>query len=200
MLDSIFGGGNVLGALLNIASMAFPALQLASSLFNALGQAVGTAIKTALDQLSQEAGLPKFLADAVKGLVDQVLGGGAKETNPAADQAVQQQVGDQLKSFIEGLVKQIVDDAKQAKEEADGAAGSTSGKGGWLVALARAFGKIADAAAEKLKELGKNLNSENPSDMIEYQARAQEFAQMMNTFTNAIKTIGEANASTVRKG
>lgn len=197
MLDSIFGGGNILGALFNVASMAFPALQLASSLFNALGQAVGGAIKTALDQLTQEAGLPKFLADAVKGLVDQVLGGGAKATNAGADQAIQQQLGDQIQSFMDGLVKQIVEDAKEAKEEISGA-GAT--KGGWLVALARAFGKIADAAAKKLEELGKNLNSENPSDMIEYQARAQEFAQMMNTFTNAIKTIGEANSSTVRKG
>ena len=47
---------------------------------------------------------------------------------------------------------------------------------------------------------GKKLNNENPSEMIEYQAKAQEFSQMMNTFTNAIKTIGEANANTVRKG
>ena len=34
----------------------------------------------------------------------------------------------------------------------------------------------------------------------DFQAKAQEFSQMMNTFTNAIKTIGEANANTVRKG
>lgn len=200
MLDSIFGGGNILGALLNIASMAFPALQLASSLFNALGQAVGSAINTALDQLTKEAGLPKFLADAVKSLAEQVLGGGAKETNPAADQAVQQELGDDLKSFVEGLVKQIVEDAKKAKEEADEKAGAASGKGGWLVALAKAFGKIADAAAKELEKMGAKLNSKNPSEMIEYQARSQEFAQMMNTFTNAIKTIGESNSSTVRKG
>lgn len=36
--------------------------------------------------------------------------------------------------------------------------------------------------------------------MIEYQAKTQEFSQMMSTFTNAIKTIGEANTQSVRKG
>jgi hypothetical protein len=198
-LDSIFGGGNILGAAFNIASAMFPALQLASSLFNALTKAIGSAITQAVGQLAQEAGLPKFIADAVKGLVEQILGG-KQPTEPAADQAVQQQLGDQLKSFVEGLVKQIVQDAKEAKEEADSAAGSAGGKGGWLVALAKAFGKIADKAAKELEQMGKKLNQENPSEMIEYQARSQEFAQMMNTFTNAIKTIGEANANTVRKG
>ena len=196
-LGGILGGGNILGAILNVASMAFPALQMASSLFNMLGGAVGNAIKQAVGQLAQEAGLPKFLADAVKGLVDKIIGGGQQATNPAADNAAQNQFGQQMQTFTENLVKQIVQDVKEAHEEAGGA---SAGKGGWLVALAKAFGKIADKAAAELKKAGENLTNENPSEMIEYQAKSQEFSQMMNTFTNAIKTIGEAQANTVRKG
>jgi len=194
-LGGILGGGNILGAILNVASMAFPALQMASSLFNALGGAVGGAIKEAVGQLAQEAGLPKFLADAVKGLVDKVIGGAQQATEPGADAATEVQVGEQLQAFKDALVQQIVQDVKQEREESGG-----TGKGGWLVALAKAFGKIADKAAKELEKAGKNLTNENPSEMIEYQAKSQEFSQMMNTFTNAIKTIGEAQANTVRKG
>jgi hypothetical protein len=196
-LGGILGGGNILGALFNVASMVFPALQMANSLFNALGQAVGTAIKEALTQLTQEAGLPKFLADAVKGLVDSLIGGNQQPTTPGADGAIKDQLGDGLQTLIQNMVRDAVKEAKDSFEEGGG---KTSGTGGWLVALAKAFGKIADKAAKVLEEQGKNLTSEKPSEMIEYQAKSQEFSQMMNTFTNAIKTIGEAQASTVRKG
>ena len=196
-IGSIFGGGNILGTLFNVASAMFPALQMASSLFNALSQAVGGAIKQAVGQLAQESGMPKFIADAVKGAVDQVMGGSQQQSSAGADQAVQQQFGDQMKSLADGIAKQIVQDTKDERE--DQASGGQTGKGGWLVALAKAFGKIADKAAKELEQAGKNLTNENPSEMIEYQAKSQEFSQMMNTFTNAIKTIGEADANTVRK-
>lgn len=202
-IGGIFGGGNILGSLLNVASMFFPPLQMASALFNMLGQAVGQAINGALNQLQQESGLPKFIADAVKGALQEALGGNQQATDPAAQQQVNEQFGDQMKQFVENLVRQVVEDVKQERENQAGegkGSGGASGKGGWLVALATAFGKIADKAAAELESAGKNLNNENPSEMIEYQAKAQEFSQMMNTFTNAIKTIGEANANTVRKG
>jgi Type III secretion needle MxiH, YscF, SsaG, EprI, PscF, EscF len=224
-LDGILGGGNILGSLLNIASMVFPALQLASSLLNMFTQAVGGAIKGAIDQLMKESGLPKFIGEAVKKLVDEILGGN-QQTNGAgggqqaygadgsqqsgADQQVQDTLGqDFFSNLMQGLIKQIVEDVKQGKEQSasgssgsngsGGSEGASTGRGGWLVALAKAFGKIADKAAKELEEAGKKLNNKNPSEMIEYQAKTQEFSQMMNTFTNAIKTIGEADAQAVRK-
>jgi hypothetical protein len=200
-IGGILGGGNILGSLLNVASMFFPPLQMAGALFNMLGSAVGQAINGALNQLQQESGLPKFIGDAVKQALQEALGGSQQATDPAAQQQVNEQFGDQMKQFVENLVRQVVEDVKQERENQAGeGAGAASGKGGWLVALATAFGKIADKAAAELESAGKNLNNENPSEMIEYQAKAQEFSQMMNTFTNAIKTIGEANANTVRKG
>lgn len=199
-VGSTQGGGNILGMLMNVASMMFPALQLANSLFNMIGQAVGEGIKGAIDQLMKESGLPKFMGEALKKLVDEVFGANQKETNPAADKAMQEQYGDQMQALSKGVQQSIVDEANKAKEETSGNAGSSTSKGGWLVALAKAFGKIADKAAHELKTAGENLTNENPSEMLEYQAKSQEFSQMMNTFTNAIKTIGEAEANTVRKG
>ena len=107
-----------------------------------------------------------------------------------------------MKNFMENLMKQIVEDTKAAKAKKPTARPAPpAASGGWLVALAKAFGKIADARPPRnWKAAGENLTNENPSEMIEYQAKSQEFSQMMNTFTNAIKTIGEAQANTVRKG
>ena len=68
------------------------------------------------------------------------------------------------------------------------------------MALAKAFGKMADKAAAKLEKMGKELSDKKPSEQLIYQAKTQEFSQMMNSFVNAIKTIGEANVATVRKG
>jgi Type III secretion needle MxiH, YscF, SsaG, EprI, PscF, EscF len=186
-----------ISSLLNIASTFLPALQAASALFNMVSQAVSGAVKGGVDQLVKDSGMPKDLGEAVKKLVDQAIGGNKKDTEPATDEAMQKDFGEQMKTLQENMMKQFIKDAKEASESEDG--GKSSGKGGWLVALAKAFGKIADAAAKELKAAGEKLNQENPSEMIEYQAKSQEFSQMMNTFTNAIKTIGEANVSTVRK-
>jgi hypothetical protein len=200
-IGGVFGGGNVFGAVL-AATAQFPALELANAAFNLLGQAVGIAIGKAIDQLQQEAGMPKFIADALKDALQQTLGGSQQPTSPGAQQQVNEQYGEQfMSSFIENLAKQIVEDVKQEREQQAEQSGSTSGsKKGWLVALAEAFGKMADKAARQLEQDGKNLNTQDPSAMIEYQAQSQEFSLMMNTFTNAIKTIGEAEANTVRKG
>ncbi|HEV8313961.1 MAG TPA: hypothetical protein VGQ23_12905 [Burkholderiaceae bacterium] len=39
-LNSVFGGGNILGLALNVASMAFPPLAIANSVANLLTQAI----------------------------------------------------------------------------------------------------------------------------------------------------------------
>ena len=203
LISGLLGGGGILGTLLNVASMIFPAAQLASSLLGAFSGMMQNVIKGAMDQLVKEMGLPKFLGDAIKKLADQIFGG-KKGGGEGADQSIQQQMGDTIKKIGDGLMKGFIENVKDsmnggsADESKEGK--NTGGKGGWLVALAKAFGKLADAAAKELKTQGQNLSKENPSDMIEYQAKTQEFSQMMNTFINAIKTIGEAQSSTVRKG
>lgn len=199
-ISGLLGGGNILGTLINAASMIFPAAAMASSLLNAFSGMMQNVIKGALEQLVKDLGMPKFLADAVGKAADLVFGG-TRGGGAGADQAVQKQFGDSMKALSEGLTKSFVQSVQQDMQSSDSSdTKGASGKGGWLVALAKAFGKIADKAAKELDQAGQSLNKENPSEMIEYQAKTQEFAQMMNTFINAIKTLGEAQTTAVRKG
>lgn len=71
---------------------------------------------------------------------------------------------------------------------------------GWLYAIAQAMGKLADQKAQQLENAINSLPDDaKPSDMMKIQADTQEFSLMMNTFTNAIKTLGEGNTTAGRK-
>jgi hypothetical protein len=202
MFDKIFGGGNLFSSIMSLASMMMPQLQLLNAAFNLMSSAMGQAINNAMSQLSSEMGMPKFIKDAVNGLAEQIFGGSKKETSAEATAQMAGKSGGTMDKFTENLTKQIVENVKQAREEAEDnvKGGSGGGKKGWLRALAEALGKVADKAAKELEEMGKNINKENPSEMLDYQAATQEFNLMMQTFTNAIKTIGEAEGQAVRKG
>lgn len=201
-LNSVFGN-NILGLALNVASMFFPPAAVLGSLSNMLVDAVGGALKQAVDTLMKEAGLPKFIRDAVSDVVDKMIPGQKKPSSPEVDDFTQDKYGDFMKKFSKDLASELVEKTKESREELEaagsGKAGGKSGSKSWLVALAEAFGKMADAKSKELTEMGKNINNENPSEMIEYQALTKEFDIMMQTFTNAIKTIGDANAAAVRK-
>lgn len=201
-LNNVFGN-NILGLALNVASTFFPPAALLCSLSNMLIDAVGGAIKQAVDMLMQQSCMPKFIRDCVSDLVDQILPGQKQPSSPEVDDYTEGKYGDFMKQFSNDLATDLVEKTKESREELEAAgAGTAGGKSGgksWLLALAQAFGKMADAKAKELTEMGKNINNENPSEMIEYQALTKEFDIMMQTFTNAIKTIGDANAAAVRK-
>lgn len=193
LLGSIFGSGGILSTVLNLASMVFPALKLAASLFNMISKAVEGAINGVMDQLMQD-GLPKFIGNAVKDLATKEIGGSQQPTEAGPDQAMEEANGADMQALQEGMTKTALQDISGSEDLKEG------GTGGWLVALAKAFGKMADKAAAKLEKMGKELSDKKPSEQLIYQAKTQEFSQMMNSFVNAIKTIGEANVATVRKG
>jgi Type III secretion needle MxiH, YscF, SsaG, EprI, PscF, EscF len=200
--DKIFGSGSIFSSLINLASMLIPQLQMFKAVLNMMNSALGPAINNAMSQLSKEAGMPKYIKDGVNDLAEKTFGG-QKETSAAATEQVAGKNGDAQAKFTENLTKQIVDNVKAEREESEKRTNGKSGgngKSGWLLALAKAFGKVADAAAAELKQKGENIDKENPSSMLEYQALTQEFNLMMQTFTNAIKTIGEAEGQAVRKG
>lgn len=71
---------------------------------------------------------------------------------------------------------------------------------GWLYAIAQAMGRLADQKADQLEKAIDSLPDDaKPSEMMAIQADTQEFSLMMNTFTNAIKTLGEGNTAAGRK-
>jgi hypothetical protein len=203
MFDAISNLANTAVKAASTVNPAMQQLELLKAAFNLISAAFNMATKNATSQLSSEAGMPKFIKDGVNDAADKACGGCQKETSAAATEQVAGKSGETQAKFTENLTKQIVDNVRAEREENEkksATSGGGSGKTGWLLALAKAFGKVADEAARVLKEKGENIDKENPSSMLEYQALTQEFNLMMQTFTNAIKTIGEAEGQAVRKG
>lgn len=222
-LGSVLGGGNILGSLLNIASMVFPALAIATSLANMVTQAVGAALKGAVDQLVKEGGMPKFLGDMIKQMADQTTAGLNQPSDPQADAATQNQFGDSAKGLMDDLMKAIVENAKQimAQDKGDGKSSRSNGKGGgkpaasWLEAIAKAMGEAAGNKAAKMVELSnklKELSSAGGSEKdqqaaakemnavnAQFQAVSQEFNMLQSAFSTAIKSLGEGLAQMARK-
>jgi hypothetical protein len=169
-LNSVLGG-NPLGAIMNIASVAFPPLGIATSVANMITQGVGQAVTQAAQQLCQTAGMPKFLQDMVGGLVKDVVGQLTQHSDPDCDEASHANFGGDINSMIQGLVKSIVDGAKAIMEQGQdgddskgGKAGKGGGKGGaqpagnWLIAMARAMGAAAGDHAKRMVELSNKIN------------------------------------------
>ena len=233
-LNSVLGS-NPLGAVLSIASVAFPPLGIATSVANLITQGVGQAVNQAAQQLCQTAGMPKFLTDMIGGLVKDVVGQLTHHSDQGCDEAAQQNFGGDINSMIEGLVKSITDGAKAIMEQGQGddckpTKGGKGGKGGaqpagnWLVAMARAMGAAAGDHAKRMVELSNKINdlsskgkgidassdagkkeqadnaAETSAAQAEFQAEGQMFSMLQNSFSNAIKSIGEGLTTMARKG
>jgi len=233
-LNSVLGS-NPLGAVLSIASVAFPPLGIATSVANLITQGVGQAVNQAAQQLCQTAGMPKFLTDMIGGLVKDVVGQLTHHSDQGCDEAAQQNFGGDINSMIEGLVKSITDGAKAIMEQGQGddckpTKGGKGGKGGaqpagnWLVAMARAMGAAAGDHAKRMVELSNKINdlsaknkgidpksdagkkeqadngAETSAAQAEFQAEGQMFSMLQNSFSNAIKSLGEGLTTMARKG
>jgi flagellar hook-basal body complex protein FliE len=200
-LNSVFGGGGILGAALNVASMCFPPLAIASSLGNLITQGLGQAVGQAAQTLTQVAGMPKFIAQEVQQVVKQVVDQLTQHSDPHCDEEVKNQVGgafDDFKSqFSKDLVKYAVEG--MGSEKAKG----TKGGGSWFEALAAALGKALNDQSETVKGLsdavvGKS-STDDPKAFTDLQAASQRMSFMMSAADQVIKTLGEALGTMARK-
>ena len=185
---------------------------------NLVGDAVGGAANQAISTLSKEFGMPKFLAGALTAAVDKAVAG-LKDANVPADamKSAQEQFGKSIEDLVSGLAKQIVDKVMAERKEGSGAEGA-SGKGGsesWMVAIAKAMGKMMGDRASKLVSLSNEMTktTANAGDTngqmaaaskmqelnAQFQGVNQEFTLLQNTFSTAIKSIGEAMSAVARK-
>ena len=151
-LSSVFGGGNILGLVMNIASMAFPPLQMAMSLSNLLTQTLGQALKSGIDILQQQFGLPKFVGDLAKGIIDKAVEAKQHVTDPAVDQHVADQAGEQVKAWGTDFTKQFVDGVIDNVKEGKDTGGSSKKRtaSSWLEVIALS---MADAMAQKSSKM-----------------------------------------------
>jgi len=173
-ISNLLGGGNILGTVMNIASVAFPPLGIATSVANMITQGVGQAVNQAAQQLTQAAGMPKFLLDQIGGLVKDVIGQLTQPSNQGCDNHAQENFGGDIGKMIQDLVKQITDGAKalmeQGKDGEDcgtkgggkggkgGKSGGTPPAGNWLVAMARAMGAAAGDHMKNMINLSNKIN------------------------------------------
>lgn len=245
-LNSVFGGGNILGAALNIASIAFPPAALMGAASNLLTQAIGGAVGQAVGTLCKEFGMPKFIGDMVKNVADQVLGGMQKPGDPGCEAHVGGQIGDTLQDFAKDLCQKIVECTRKNMGDDENCGGGGGGKGGkgkgtgqvagsWLQAIAISMGQIAGDKAAQMVELSKKMSDLNSDGkdltkqlegagkddskgrgdiqakqadnarefsvvQAQFQATSQEFSILQNTFSNALKSIGEGLTTMGRKG
>lgn len=235
-LNSVLGGGagGILGTVMNIASVAFPPLGIATSVANMITQGVGQAVTGAAQQLCQM-GMPKFLQDPIGSLVKDIVGKLTQPSNQGCDNHAQQNFGGDIGKLIDGLMKSIVDGAKAIMDQGQGddckpGKGGKGGKGGtqpagnWMIAMARAMGAAAGDHAKKMVELSNKINdlsqkgkgidpssdagkkeqadnaAETSATQAEFQAEGQMFSMLQNSFSNAIKSLGEGLTTMARKG
>lgn len=182
--------------------------QLAQQVLSQVGQGL-------VQQLGEQFGLPQDIIDQAKDGFSQEFmggqfGGGSGVSGGGSQQAVNdaisnlgaetgaspQQIGDAQNS-----VSDILNNASQGygDEAIEGDDSASGGKGGWLIALARALGKKADAQAKDLEEAGNNLDGATPSETTDFQAQTQAFNMLMSAITNVIKTMGDTLGQMARK-
>jgi len=195
----------VAGAASSLAPLAmpfFPQAQIAMAGVSLLNQAVGGGVNQAVDLLGKEAGLPKFLQSMIKDLVGKLC---PPPANNECECHVRDRCGNDFSDIAKDIGRSIADLVKKLRGgDEEGGADS------WLVAIAKAMGKVAGQHAKKLADLSNKLDglkgndSNNAQQSQEITNQMQGESQMLNllqtAFSNVLKTIGESIANMARKG
>jgi hypothetical protein len=202
-LKGVFGGGGIFGAVLNIAGMLFPPLQIMNALSNMLTQAIGGAVSGAIDYAMKELGMPKFLGNALKGAVQGALPGLMQENNPQAASAVRDRAGKAFDDFQKSYMSDMTDALKRYKSDAEKsgqAGGKASGKS-WFVALMMALGEVQNKQAAKVQQLAKEVSEVLGSGDDSAGSRQAQFdkmeefkaeAKLQEMFANISKSVGDS--------
>lgn len=198
----------VAGAASSLAPLAlpfFPQAQIAMAGISLLNQATGGGVNQAMDILGKEAGLPKFLQSMIRDCVKDVLGKLNPGGNEECCEHVRDRCGNDFRDFGNSIGRSIADIVKQLR-----CGNEEGGADSWLVAIAKAMGKVAGGHAKKLAELSNKLEGLNGKDPNNAQLsqeitnQMQGESQMLNllqtAFSNVLKTIGESTANMARKG
>jgi phage-related protein len=187
-----------------VAPILFPGPVLALTAGNLIAQAVGGGVKEAANLLCKEQGMPKFLKDLLGGLIDKLITC-QKPPHPECDSHVREHCGNDFRDFASEIGRSIADLVKDIRKGGCDEGGSDS----WLVAIAKAMGKVAGQHAKRIAELSQKLetlNGKDPSQADqamkvnnELQGETQMLNLLQTAFSNALKTIGEATATMARK-
>ena len=221
-ISGLLGNSNILNMAMSVV---FPEGAIAGAVMNIGSQIIGDVVKGAAQQLCQESGMPKFVQDIVKQVVDQVLGQNKQPTEPGCESKCKDGGrGDWMQNFIDNLAKQLTEAVKDGMDkdgkcEGGGKGGHKATGGSWLVALARALGEVAGDKAAKMVELANKLETlnddskglekgskaeeanakESTATQNELNGVSKEFQQFMEMINNVVKGIGDGLTSVARK-
>lgn len=215
-IGSIVGGvvGGAIGAYFGGPAGAEIGESIGAALGNEIQQAVGDGTKGAADDLSQNHGMPDYARAQVYDAVDREVRDHRHNVPPEVQQAVRDQWGSALQNFQQlfqqYLVRAVLDNMGDQDSKPHGKGG---GGGGWLQAIAKAMGHTLGEKAAEMVHLSKEMSSLQQSgsasdadnarqfneDMTKFQATSQEYAILQNTFSTAIKSLGEALSGMARK-
>lgn len=183
-----------------------------NNVLQAVTNAAGEYLKSALNELVDNMNMPAFMKQDALSIIDQILNGNQSAVPAALQQGADNIVkggGDQSASDIMSGIMRMVQDAMREETESasSSSSGGKAGDGNWLAVLARALGSTAGKHLKKMVELGEKMGSidskENPEQFAQIQAEFQAEAQIFKMFQEAIgtmiKSIGEGMSSVARK-
>lgn len=187
---------------MNLAStIAFPQTAIAGAVTNLFVGALGGGVNGAMDTLTKEHGMPKFLGDMVKNEAGNAL---PQFMNPVSQEccdAVKDKVGDKIDQYMNDFLRDLVDETVKNKEGEDKKAGGKGGGKGWFVALMVAIGELQNKQAEKLDKLQGEVSESLTGSGASKSERQAEFdkmeefkaeAKLQEALASLAKTIGDA--------
>jgi hypothetical protein len=128
------GGGNIFSSIGGIVGGIFGGpmgAMIGKAVGNMVGQAVGDAVKQTVDTLQKEDGMPKFLVNDIKKMVDERID---SLKDKSVDEDTQCKCNDAMKGgkqdLVEQLVKQLLDGVRQALDTESAKQSGKSGKSG----------------------------------------------------------------------
>lgn len=212
-MSGIFSGGGLnIGSLFSTAALA--ALTGGTSLaFQSIFQQIISSVASqVIQQVGQQLGLPQGVIDLAQGVFQAASGnpggvaqslteavqnaGDAFNLSPQQQGDLQRTAEDVAQSWTRSILDQVRD---------GGEAKSTKGDS-FLVALAKALGKVMDNKMGQMKAKTDQLGGLDSKDSkygqltAEIQALGQEMNMVSQALNNSIKSIGEAGSALARKG
>jgi hypothetical protein len=213
VVNSIFGGGNITSLVTSAISAIYPPAAIAMGVANLVTQAVGGAVNEAVNQLTKQSGMPSFLQDPIRSMIESVVKELTQGNDPECDEAAKEGFGKDIQDMMSQWASSIAQQTCQYLDEEGGVSGGKGKSSGesWLVAMAKAMGSIAGKHAAELQKLSKAMDNAGSAEgggasqefmelQSKFQAESQLFGMLQNSFANAIKTIGEGLTTMARKG
>ena len=214
MIGGLIGGGNSSG--ISKVLEGFSPANIINATVNLVNAINGKGARQAVDTLAKEDGLPKYLQQEIKKVIDEVFKKFEKPTEGDLQDKLNNATKDDQQKSINDFAKQIIDSVRKQLTEklSEGAEGSRGkGKksaGSWLQAIAKAMGEAMGDRASKMVELSNKMGEaakqegdkgakEMQSISSQFQAVSQEFNLLSNTFSTAIKSLGEGMTNMARK-